>query len=74
MIPPDNRIPATIITGFLGSGKVCSFCIQFGFIYAFFPLIQVASVIVYCFFFCLKNNLVISSRGMGKLEMGGWGI
>ena len=22
MIPPDNRIPATIITGFLGSGKV----------------------------------------------------
>ena len=21
-IPPDNRIPATIITGFLGSGKV----------------------------------------------------
>ncbi|CAN6279703.1 unnamed protein product [Urochloa humidicola] len=21
MIPPDNRIPATIITGFLGSGK-----------------------------------------------------
>lgn len=23
MIPPDNRIPATIITGFLGSGKVC---------------------------------------------------
>lgn len=24
-IPPDNRIPATIITGFLGSGKVGSF-------------------------------------------------
>lgn len=23
-IPPDNRIPATIITGFLGSGKVSS--------------------------------------------------
>jgi hypothetical protein len=22
VIPPDNRIPATIITGFLGSGKV----------------------------------------------------
>jgi len=22
LIPPDNRIPATIITGFLGSGKV----------------------------------------------------
>lgn len=22
MMPPDNRIPATIITGFLGSGKV----------------------------------------------------
>jgi hypothetical protein len=22
MIEPDNRIPATIITGFLGSGKV----------------------------------------------------
>lgn len=24
-IPPDNRIPATIITGFLGSGKVSSY-------------------------------------------------
>lgn len=24
VIPPDNRIPATIITGFLGSGKVSS--------------------------------------------------
>lgn len=27
-IPPDNRIPATIITGFLGSGKVCFLTIQ----------------------------------------------
>lgn len=27
-IPPDNRIPATIITGFLGSGKV-GFCCHF---------------------------------------------
>lgn len=26
-IPPDNRVPATIITGFLGSGKVCA-CIN----------------------------------------------
>lgn len=25
-IPPDDRIPATIITGFLGSGKVHSLC------------------------------------------------
>lgn len=31
-IPPDNRIPATIITGFLGSGKVIiSSCIWISF-------------------------------------------
>jgi len=35
VIPPDNRIPATIITGFLGSGKVSSSLLSFSYPFQF---------------------------------------
>jgi hypothetical protein len=35
VIPPDNRIPATIITGFLGSGKVSSSFFSFSYPFQF---------------------------------------
>lgn len=34
-IPPDNRIPATIITGFLGSGKVRFYPLPSSFLFLF---------------------------------------
>ena len=43
-IPPDDRIPATIITGFLGSGKVHSLCALMHYnllpIFSYFPNLE----------------------------------
>lgn len=59
-IPPDNRIPATIITGFLGSGKVFSvfpinLCVL---MFCYWPTFVFLSVSRLCFSSFRKLNLM----------------
>lgn len=57
-IPPDNRIPATIITGFLGSGKVLFLSSFLSFILFFVHFIWFTKMgCVVLWWLCITDNV-----------------
>lgn len=58
-IPQDNRIPATIITGFLGSGKVCFFSFTTSWYSWFFLVLLVFTPYCLNFFWSVNSSFYL---------------